>query len=134
MVKVVKSEWHQVEKVYGLELHSELLSEIYPDLDEDELIAKLSDEQSGQVDMDEVINDAYENDIDIEWDYLNQDDWWTDRKGGYEITYKVEDWEYREEYVPPKTHKCTKCRWTGTKYESKTEFYNEDGTVKKEED
>jgi len=32
MVKVVKSEWHQVEKVYGLELDIDLLQEIYPDL------------------------------------------------------------------------------------------------------
>ena len=41
MIKVVKSEWHQVEKVYGLELDTDLLSEIYPDLDELELNEKL---------------------------------------------------------------------------------------------
>jgi len=134
MVKVVKSEWHQVEKVYGLELDTELLGEIYPELEENELEEKLKGIVDGSVDLDQVIEDAYENNIDIEWDYLDQDDWWTDRKGGYEVTYKVEDWKHREEYVPPKTHKCTNCRWKGSKWESRTEFYNIDGTVYKEDD
>ncbi len=134
MIKVVKSEWHQVEKVYGLELDTDLLSEIYPDLDELELNEKLKAIEEGDVDLDELFSDACENDIYIEWDYLDQDDWWTDRKGGYEITYKVEDWEYREEYVPPKTHKCTKCRWKGTKWETRTEYYNNDGSIHTEDD
>jgi len=133
-VKVVKSEWHQVEKVYGSVFDIDLLREIYSDKEEDELQVILDGIEDGTYDVDDVINDAYENDVDIEWDYLDQDDWWTDRKGGYEVTYKVEDWEHREEYEAPKTHKCTKCRWKGTKYESKTEFYNEDGTVYKEDD
>ena len=134
MVKVVKSEWHQVEKVYGLELDIELLQEIYPDLTEDELNEKLAGIEDGSVDLDEVIEDAYENDIDIDWDYLDQDDWWTDRKGGYEVTYKVEDWKHIEPYEPPKTHKCSKCRWCGTRYESKTEYVNEDGSIHTEDD
>jgi hypothetical protein len=134
MVKVVKSEWHQVEKVYGLELDIELLQEIYPDLTDDELNEKLAGIEDGSVDLDEVIEDAYENDIDIDWDYLDQDDWWTDRKGGYEVTYKVEDWKHIEPYEPPKTHKCSKCRWCGTRYESKTEYMNEDGSIHTEDD
>lgn len=134
MVKVVKSEWHQVEKVYGLELDNDLLSEIYPDLDDTEIENKLKGIEDGSVDIDEVFNDAMENDVDIDWDYLDQDDWWTDRKGGYEISYKVENWEYREQSEPPKTHKCTKCRWCGTRWESKTEFYNEDGSIHTEDD
>lgn len=134
MIKVVKSEWHQVEKVYGLELDIELLEEIYPDLTEDELKEKLVGIEDGTVDLDQVMEDAMENDVEIDWDYLDQDDWWTDRKGGYEVTYKVENWEHKEEYEPPKTHKCTKCRWSGSKWESRTVYLYEDGTVYSEDD
>jgi len=120
MVKVVKSEWHQVEKVYGLVLDVDLLEEIYPELDEDELKAKLSGIEDGSVDLDQVIEDAYENDIELDWDYLDQDDWWTDRKGGYEVTFEVGDessW-YTPNTPPEPTHKCTKCKWTGQSYEA----------------
>ena len=134
MVKVVKSEWHQVEKVYGLVIDIDMLQEIYPDKEEQELQVILDGIEDGTYDLDDVFNDAYENDVEIEWDYLDQDDWWTDRKGGYEVTYKVEDWNHTEPYEVPKTHKCTKCRWTGPRYETKTEYYNEDGSIHTEDD
>lgn len=118
MVSVVKSEWHQVEKRYGLEIDTDLLSEIYPDLDEDEIEAKLAALESGEEDVEEVLNEAWNNSVDIDWDWLNEDDLWTDRKGGYEVTYKVEEWEVREDYVSPITHKCKHCKWTGSQYDA----------------
>ena len=131
---VVKSEWHQVERRDGIDITLEILEEIYPDMDEDELQKLLNGLVSGETDIDELISDAWENDVELDWQYLNQDDWWTDRKGGYEITYKVEDWEYREEFKLPQTHKCTKCRWVGTRYESRTIYLNEDGSIYEEDD
>jgi hypothetical protein len=127
MVSVVKSEWHQVEKRYGLEIDTDLLSEIYPELDEDEIEAKLAELESGEEDIDTILSDAYDNDVEIEWDYLNEDDWWTDRKGGYEVTYKVEEWEVREDYVSPITHKCKHCKWTGSKYDAQWSWEDSDG-------
>ena len=127
MVSVVKSEWHQVEKRYGIEIDASLLSEIYPELDEDEIEAKLAALESGEEDVEEVLNEAWNNDVDIEWDYLNEDDWWTDRKGGYEVTYKVEEWKVHEDYVSPVTHKCTKCKWTGTQYDAAWSWQDSDG-------
>jgi len=127
MVSVVKSEWHQVEKRYGIEIDADLLSEIYPELDEDEIEAKLAALESGEEDAEEVINEAWNNDVDIDWDYLNEDDWWTDRKGGYEVTYKVEEWKVHEDYVSPVTHKCTKCKWTGTQYDAAWSWQDSDG-------
>lgn len=127
MVSIVKSEWHQVEKRYGIEIDSDILSEIYPELDEDEIDAKLAELESGDLDIEEVINDAYENNVDIDWNYLDDDDWWTDRKGGYDVTYNVEEWEIREDYVPPVTHKCTNCKWSGTEYQAEWRWLDSDG-------
>ena len=127
MVTVVKSEWHQVEKRYGIEIDADMLTEIYPELDEDEIEAKLAQLESGEEDVEEVINEAWNNNVDIDWDYLNEDDWWTDRKGGYEVTYKVEKWEVHEDYVSPVTHKCTKCKWTGTQYDAAWSWQDSDG-------
>jgi hypothetical protein len=127
MVSVVKSEWHQVEKRYGLEIDTDLLSEIYPELDEDEIEAKLAELESGEEDVETILNDAWENNVDIDWDYLNEDDWWTDRKGGYEVTYNVEEWEVREDYVSPITHKCTHCKWTGSQYDAQWSWEDKDG-------
>ena len=127
MVSVVKSEWHQVEKRYGAVIDADILQEIYPDHSEQEIQDILKGLEDGSHDIDTVINDAWDNDIELEWEYLNQDDWWTDRKGGYEITYNVEEWEYKEDYVAPKTHKCTKCKWTGASYESEWLWEDKDG-------
>jgi hypothetical protein len=132
MVTVVKSEWHQVEKRYGIEIDADTLSEIYPDLDEDEIQTKLDGLESGDEDIEEVINDAWENDVELDWDYLNDDDWWTDRKGGYDITYKVEEWEVREDYVSPVTHKCTKCKWEGSEFEADWVWPEDDETGERE--
>ena len=81
MVTLVKHEWHQVDSQFALELDEALLSEIYPDLDEDEIANMLEQIANGDVSVDEVVEAAYENDIDLEWD-RQYDDWWTDRKGG----------------------------------------------------
>ena len=127
MVSIVNSEWPQVEKRYGIEIDASLLTDIYPELDEDAIEAKLAALESGEEDVEEVLNEAWNNDVDIDWDYLNEDDWWTDRKGGYDVTYKVEEWKVHEDYVSPVTHKCTKCKWTGSQYEAQWSWEDKDG-------
>jgi hypothetical protein len=133
MVTIVKHEWHQHDRQYAIELDEALLSEIYPDLDEDEIAQKLADIESGEVDYEEVINDAYENDVEIEWDF-QYDDCWTDRKGGYDVTYELGDessW-HSEPEPPPLTHKCTKCKWTGQSYDAEWVWPDEDAPGKRE--
>ena len=127
MVSVVKSEWHQVEKRYGIKIDADMLTEIYPELDEDAIAAKLAQLESGEEDVEDVLDEAQNNDVEIEWDYLNEDDWWTDRKGGYEVTYKAENWEVHHDYVAPITHKCTKCKWSGASYDSAWSWEDKDG-------
>ena len=90
MVTIVKHEWHQVDVQYAIELDESLLSEIYPDLDEDDIANLLKQIEEGELDIDEVMSDAFENDVEIEWDRV-YDDWWTDRKGGYEVTYELKE-------------------------------------------
>jgi len=128
MVTIVKHEWHQHDRQYAIELDESLLSEIYPDLDEDEIVQKLTDIQSGEVDYEEVLNDAYENDVEIEWEF-QYDDCWTDRKGGYDVTYELGDedsWHHEPEPDPP-THKCTNCKWEGSEYEAEWSWEDKDG-------
>jgi hypothetical protein len=128
MVTIVKHEWHQHDRQYAIELDESLLSEIYPDLDEDEITQKLADIESGEVDFEEVINDAHENDVEIEWDF-QYDDCWTDRKGGYDVTYELGDessWHHEPEPDPP-THKCTNCKWEGSEYEADWQWQDSDG-------
>jgi hypothetical protein len=94
MMRVIKSEWHQVEKRYSLIINRKDLEEIYPEY-EDNLIDELySDIINGDADMDQLIEDSSECGLYLDWDYLDED-WWTDRKGGYEVTYSVE-LDYKE--------------------------------------
>lgn len=89
MVQVVKSEWHQVEKRYGAEIDESVLEEIYDGITEEELAVKMLQLITGEITVDEIIMDAHEYGVDIDWDWLDEDDWWTDRKGGYEVTYEL---------------------------------------------
>ena len=129
MVTIVKHEWHQHDRQYAIEIDEELLSEIYPDLDEDEIKQKLADLEAGEIDYEEVLDDANENDVDIEWEF-QYDDCWTDRKGGYDVTYELGDessWVVEPEPAPH-THKCTNCKWTGHSYDAEWSWEDKDGT------
>lgn len=90
MVMVIKSEWHSVEKRYSAEIDEYILSEIYPDASGEEIDQMLKDLQSGDLSIDTVLEDAGW-DVEIEWDWMDEDDWWTDRKGGYDVTYEVQE-------------------------------------------
>ena len=128
MVTIVKHEWHQHDRQYAIELDADLLSEIYPDLDEDEIAQKLADIESGEETVDQIIEDAYDNDVEIEWDF-QYDDCWTDRKGGYDVTYELGDESsWVEPETPPEpTHKCTKCKWKGQSYDADWQWEDSDG-------
>ena len=43
-----------------------------------------------KLDIEDVMNDAWVQDVEIDWDH-EYDDWWTSRKGGYEVTYKIDE-------------------------------------------
>jgi hypothetical protein len=93
-IRVVKSEWHQVEKRYGMVLSRDDVEAVY---EEDEVEEKWQELIDGDLDPDEFRYEAESKEHYLDWEWLDEDDWWTDRKGGYEVTYEV------EEYEPPKT-------------------------------
>ena len=90
MMKIIKSEWHQVESRYTFDIDVDTLAEIYSESTGEELDQMMKDLESGEMDISQVIDDAWENDVEIEWDH-DYDDWWTSRKGGYEVTYKIDE-------------------------------------------
>ena len=51
MVTVVKHEWHRVDSQFTFNFTEEILSEIYPDLDEEDIAQMLIDIVSGNVDI-----------------------------------------------------------------------------------
>ena len=128
MVTLVKHEWHQVDVQYAIEIDENLLSEIYPDMDEDEIAELLVQIETGYKDIEEVVNDALDNDVELEWDH-QYDDMWTMRKGGYDVTYELgdEDSWHSEPPPPEPTHKCTKCKWTGQSYDGDWVWEDKDG-------
>lgn len=87
MAVILKSEWHQVEKRFSLEVDESVLSQIYPDKDEDEIAQLLKDIEENEASLETIFGEDAFGVVDWEHQY---DDWWTDRKGGYEVTYGVE--------------------------------------------
>lgn len=90
MVTLVKHEWHQVDAQFAFELDIDTLAEIYPDLKKKELKQLMKQIENGEVDVEDIINEAWNNDVEIEWDRV-YDDWYTDRKGGYDVTYELKE-------------------------------------------
>ena len=89
-MRVIKSEWHSVEKRYAIDIDENLINEIYQDATVEEVEEIVRQLQEGELEASSVIEDAYTNDVTIDWDWLDEDDWWTDRKGGYDVTYEIE--------------------------------------------
>ena len=90
MMRVIKSEWHQVEKRYAIDIDENLINEIYEDATVEEVEEIVRQLKDGELDASTIIEDAWTNDVTIDWDWLDEDDWWTDRKGGYDVTYEFE--------------------------------------------
>ena len=89
-MRIIKSEWHSVEKRYAIDIDENVINEIYEDATVEEVEEIVRQLKEGELDVSTVIEDAWTNDVTIDWDWLDEDDWWTDRKGGYDVTYEFE--------------------------------------------
>jgi hypothetical protein len=90
MATIIKSEWHQVETRQILELDVDILSQIYPDNSTEEIEELLSRIENGEIDIEIVLQEADFEGVDLDWEPTDYEDWWSLRKGGYEVTYEVE--------------------------------------------
>jgi hypothetical protein len=102
VVSCIKSEWHQVERQYGIKIDLQYIRDLFLEHGETEegcqaLFDKLV---SGEMDGGDLEDYGYETYPDsffsMDWDWLDKDDWWTDRKGGYDVTYTQEVIEQKE--------------------------------------
>lgn len=87
-MQIMKHEWHQVDSQFLADIDEDTLMEIYPDMTKKEAKKLLKELAEGEADLETVLQDAYNEGVEIEWD-RDYDDWWTERKGGYEVTYEV---------------------------------------------
>lgn len=87
-MKITKVEHHSVNWHYQTEIDEDFIAEVYPDLDEEEIAQIFEELKNGERTIDDIIEAAWENNVDIDWD-LDYEDVWTDRKGGYDITYDI---------------------------------------------
>ena len=76
-MKIIKKEYHTV------------VSEFTYELDDDEIIEQFESVENFKALLDEDDWDVI--DFINQSDYERYDDWVTDRKGGYEVTYEVEN-------------------------------------------
>lgn len=89
-MRIIKSEWHSVEKRYAIDIDENVINEIYEDATVEEIEEIMRQLKEGELNASTVIEDAWTNDVTIGWDWLDEDDWWTDRKGGYDVTYEID--------------------------------------------
>lgn len=90
MARIIKSEWHQVEKRYAIDIDENTIADVYLELTEEECKQRLQEIEDGSFPVEQFIEDAENENVDFYWDWLDEDDWWTDRKGGYDVTYELE--------------------------------------------
>ena len=91
-MRVVRTEHHQVNSEFTYDIPEEDIAEAFGSVTRFQEILSHSGDgwepPKGDEPTDEELEIFYEF---IEgYDYDRYDDWWTDRKGGYDVTYKVE--------------------------------------------
>ena len=95
-MKFSKTEWHQVASEFSYDVDDEHIIEEFGSVQRfKEIITHQDQEMFGGMDPEgEEPTDEEQDkfwDFVSELDYEREDDWWTDRKGGYEITVKYDE-------------------------------------------
>jgi hypothetical protein len=134
MVTIVKSEWHQIERRFGLDIDAEIISQIYPDFTEIEIQEVLGEIASGEITAETILEDAENNGVSLDFEWLDEDDLWTDRKGGYEVTYEVVEREPTvvdeddfdpiaalDKIIEDHQLSCHSCPWEGSREQAVVE-------------
>ena len=93
MAKVIRatmSEWHQVQRKYALEIDVDCIVDLY----NGEITRLEAQEKFDKLASGDLLIEDIEEDVDeICWEYQDEDDWWTMRKGGFDVTYDQALWD-----------------------------------------
>jgi len=91
-MKIVRTEHHQVNSEFTYDIPEEDIAEAFGSVTRfEEIISHSGDGWNtprGDEPTDEELDTFY--DFIENYNYDRYDDWWTDRKGGYDVSYKVE--------------------------------------------
>ena len=94
-MKFIKKEHHQVTSIFTYYIPDDEIIETFGSVERfKEILSHFNgSDWANQVIGEEPTDE--ENDLFLEfyenYGYDREDDWWTDRKGGYDVTYEVED-------------------------------------------
>jgi hypothetical protein len=96
MVAFTVSEWHQVTSNKMYDIEDEHVIEAFGSV---ERFIEIMSHQEQQMfgGMDPQGEEPTDEEYDMFWEFVNEsdydreDDWWMDRKGGYEVTVKLDD-------------------------------------------
>lgn len=87
-ITIRRHEWHQVDCQSNLTFGIEELQQLYPTASLEDLLNLLENIANGDIDLlDEVLADDWGHGYFEFQDEYN--DWWTQRKGGYDVTFEI---------------------------------------------
>jgi hypothetical protein len=95
-MKVEVTEWHQVSSHKTYDWDDDMVIEMFGSVDRlREIISHQEQQMFGGMDPEgeEPTDEETDKFWELTWesDYDREDDWWTDRKGGYDVTARVLD-------------------------------------------
>ena len=96
MVAFTVSEWHQVTSNKMYEVDDEQVIDAFGSVERFVEIMSWQDQQAFGG-MEPEGEEPTDEEYDMFWEFVNEsdydreDDWWMDRKGGYEVTVKLDD-------------------------------------------
>lgn len=87
MMKIVKIE--SIAKRYVIDIDENIINDIYPNATVDEIEEVMRQLAEDELEASVIIEDAYANDVNLNWNYIDEGDWWPDRSGDYSVAYEV---------------------------------------------
>jgi hypothetical protein len=93
-MQIKKIEYHQVHSYFTYDIPDEDIIETFGSVERfKEIASHMSSNDWNAPDGDEPTDEESDAFIDFmcNYDYDREDDWFSDRKGGYDVAYEVED-------------------------------------------
>lgn len=92
-MKFTKTEHHQVNSIFTYDIPDDDIIETFGSIERfRELVTHMTSNDWNEPEGEEPTDEEHDTFMDFicNYDYEREDDWWTDRKGGYEVSYEVD--------------------------------------------